>query len=101
MRWPYPRTPLIARNLPPLYSEGQRVLTERVKAQFPVGMSEALVIDELRRQGFSIHAHSIESNLKSATVTRVLVIKTLWSVRWHARAGRIEDIWGVYGAIAP
>ncbi len=101
MRWPYPPTPLIGRNLPSGYSEGERVFDERVKAQFPVGMSEALLVDQLRNQGFSVNTDHVESALRSATVTQGIVIKTLWSVRWYASADQIEDIWGVYGAIAP
>lgn len=74
---------------------------ERVKAQFPVGMSEALLVDQLRNQGFSVNSGGFESALRSASVTKGIVIKTRWSVRWYASADRIEDIWGVYGAIAP
>jgi hypothetical protein len=52
----------------------------------------------LRNQGFSVVS---SPKMTFATIKRGLIIKTVWSVRWRARAGRIEEIWGVYGAIAP
>lgn len=98
MRWPYPRTPLIGRNLPSNYDEGERIFDERVRATFPIGSSEAALIQALRRQGFSVDPGP---RWASATIKRGLIIKTIWSVRWRAEADRVREIWGVYGAIAP
>jgi hypothetical protein len=98
MRWPYPRTPSIGRDLPPKYDEGERVFDERVKAEFPIGSSEARLIKALRSQGFP---PASSTDMASATITRGLIMKTIWSVRWRAKEDRIEDIWGVYGGIAP
>jgi len=75
------------------------VFDARVKANFPKGMLEADLIAELRGQGFSIGADS--AACKSATKTTGLIFKKLWSVRWRARADRVEKVWGVYCVIAP
>src|SRR5947207_1140623 len=95
MRWPYPRTPSLGRNLPRLYAEAERVFDERVRAQFPIGMAEARLIGDLRSQGFRIGPEQCPSRM--ATITRGLIVQTMWSVRWEVSAGRIENVWGVYG----
>lgn len=38
---------------------------------------------------------------QSASIRQGTVIQKLWSVRWHPTDGRIDEIWGVYGVIAP
>lgn len=101
MRWPYPRTPLLGRNLPSNFDEGEREFDQRVKVQFPVGTHEADVVEALRRQGFRVDPTSPLDSCKSASIRQGLVIQKLWSVRWHATDARIDKIWGVYGAIAP
>lgn len=100
MRWLYPRTPPIGRDLPSNYAEGERVFDERVKAEFPIGSSEAVLIKELHRQGFSVDLAPKWAGA-GATITKGLITKTIWSVRWRAKADRIQEIWGIYGAIAP
>jgi hypothetical protein len=85
--------------LPSKYVEGTKVFDERVKARFPIGMSEVNLIQELRNQGFSIDRKYFDH--ESATITRGLVLRTIWSVRWRAKAGRVEEVWGIYGVIAP
>ena len=99
MRWPYPRTPTLGRGLPSNYAEGEKVFDRRVKARFPKGMLEADLVAELRDQGFSVGRDS--ADCKSATKPRGIIFRTLWSVRWRARADRVEEVWGVYGVIAP
>ena len=99
MRWPYPRTPHLGRDLPSKYAEGEKSFDERVKARFPIGTREADLVAELRNQGFSIDRDS--ADCKCATKTRGLIFRTLWSVRWRAKADRIEKVWGVYGVMAP
>ena len=101
MRWPYPRPPALGRDLPSNYAEGERVFDERVKARFPIGMSEAELIKDLASQGFSVWSDPDKADLKTATVTRGLIFRNLWSVRWRVKSEQIEDVWGVYGVIAP
>lgn len=101
MRWPYPRTPALGRDLPSNYAEGERVFDARVKAKFRAGTSEAHLVEELQRQGFAVSSPADGSDCTSATVTRGIVFKCLWSVRWRAKEKRIEEVWGVYGIIAP
>ena len=101
MRWPYPRTPALGRNLTSELPEAKCLFDQRVKAQFPVGSSETSLVEELRKQGFAIGRDYRRVDWRSASITRGMLIKTLWSVRWRAKAGQIEDIWGVYGFIAP
>jgi len=100
MRWPYPRTPALGRGLPSNYAEGEKMFDARVKAMFPVGTPEARLVDALRRQGFAVEsAH--RPDCRSATVMKGLVFRHIWSVRWRSAEGRVEDIRGVYGVIAP
>ncbi len=101
LRWPYPRTPELGRDLPSNFDEGERMFDRRVKAQFPVGSLEAEVVDQLRRQGFRLNPAPPLDSCKSASIRQGFVIQKLWSVRWRATDARIDEIWGVYGAIAP
>lgn len=99
MRWPYPRTPKLGRNLPRDYQKGEAEFDRRVKAQFPRGTGEDCLVAHLRNEGFLVD--QTQSDCNSATITQGVVIKTLWSVRWRAIDGNVDDVWGVYGAIAP
>ena len=101
MRWPYRRTPALGRNLPSSYEEGNRLFDERVRKAFPIGMDEADLIRKLRKQGFPKPKDPSIDGCKISTVRSGLICIHLWSVRWRADAGRIEDIWGVYGVVAP
>jgi hypothetical protein len=94
------RTPEIGKNLPPPYREAEPMFDARVKERFPVGISEDEVVRALERQGFGRSAS--HKGVEGVTFTRNdLVMKTIWSVRWRATNGRIDEIWGVHGAIAP
>ncbi len=101
LRWPYPRTPLLGRNLPSNFDQGEREFDRRVKAQFPVGTQEADVAEALRRQGFRWNPAIPLDACRSMSIRQGIVIQKLWSVRWRATDQAIDDIWGVYGAIAP
>ena len=72
---------------------------QRVKARFPKGMHEADLIAELRKQGFSMRRDGVDC--KSATKSRGVIIRAIWSVRWRAEADRVDEVWGVYGFVAP
>lgn len=99
MRWPYPRTPELGKGLPATYEEGEREFDRRVKSQFPLGSCEDDLIAQVAEAGFRLDRSG--RPIRSATLTRGLIIKTLWSVRWRSSNGRIDEIWGIYGAIAP
>ena len=99
MHGPYHRVPALGRDLPSNYAEAEKVFDERVKAEFPVGMSEDRLVAELRKLGFRCNPD--QPACKSATVTRGLVFRHLWSVRWRASNDQVDDVWGVYGVIAP
>ena len=101
MRWPYPRRPRLGHDLPRTFSEGERVFDQRVKAQFPIGSSERAMVDHLRGQGFSVEAVPFHEGWRATDVRRGIIIQTLWSVRWRATDNRIEEVVGIYGAIAP
>ena len=99
MRWPFPRTPALGRDLPANYVEAERVFDRRVKERFPRGTSEDTLKAEVLKQGFKLLP--AYSNTQDATAYRGWIIKRLWSVRWRAERGLITEIWGVYGSRAP
>ena len=99
MRWPYPRTPELGKGLPAAYREGEKQFDRRVKTRFPIGSSENELIAQVVNEGFRLDRNG--GPIRSATLTRGLIAKTLWSVRWRSNNGRIDEVWGVYGAITP
>ena len=101
MRWPYPRIPPLGRHLPQKYIEGENVFDQRVRARFPIGSVECDMVNQLEIQGFSIDHGFDYEGWRSASIRRGIIIQTLWSVRWRATANRIEEVFGVYAAIAP
>jgi hypothetical protein len=98
-----PLAPEIGRDLSSNYADGKKVFEARLKARFPVGTSEQALLDELRRQGFErLPDHPGLGDFKSATFCRnELIFRTIWSVSWRSEGGRILEILGVYGCIAP
>lgn len=91
--------PEIARDLPTTYAEGEQVFDARLKARFPVGTAESVVIQELKGQGFTINEGS---NGRFATfIEKRLVVSNVWNVGWEADNGTISRIWGVYGGRGP
>jgi hypothetical protein len=95
-----PAEPQIGRDLPSTYAEGEQVFDRRVKVRFPAGTSEQSVIAELHRQGFRLLP--TREGVRDATFIRdEWIFQTIWSVRWRAKDGRIQEIWGVYGGRAP
>jgi len=98
-----PLAPDIGKGLPPDYAEGTKAFDARVKARFPPGTSEEALRAELKRQGFErLPDHPDPDGLRCATFCRnELIFKTLWSVRWRANGGRVGEIFGVYGCVAP
>ncbi|HEY6815035.1 MAG TPA: hypothetical protein VI168_05810 [Croceibacterium sp.] len=94
------RTPEIGKDLPIRCLEAESIFDARVKACFPAGASRDDVMRALEGQGFARSA--CRDGVESLTFTRNdIVMKTIWSVRWRATSGRIDEIWGVHGVIAP
>jgi len=92
--------PDLGRDLPPNFSDGERVFDQRVKARFPIGMSESELIAELQREGFDLRP-SVDDVQDASFVRSQLIFQTIWSVRWRATAGAVSEVWGVYGGRAP
>ncbi|MFM2371770.1 MAG: hypothetical protein RIS85_1492 [Pseudomonadota bacterium] len=55
----------------------------------------------LSKQGFTINQFAFSDGWRSAEVRWGIVVQTLWSVRWRSTDGQIDEVLGVYGAIAP
>lgn len=89
----------MGKALPASYSEGEREFDERIKSRFPLGSNEADLIAYVSADGFKLDRGG--ANFRSATLTRGMVFKKIWSIRWRSNAGKIDVVWGVYGAIAP
>ena len=91
--------PEIARDLPATYAEGEKIFDSRLKARFPVGTSETDIVEELKRQGFSINEGP---NGRFATfIEKRLVVSNVWNVGWEADNGTLSKVWGIYGGRGP
>lgn len=93
------RTPELASGLPRKYSEGEAIFDARVKQRFPPGTAEHILMAELARQGFELDKSA--GAYRSATFSRGFILRTIWSVRWKSSGGQVEDIFAIYGVIAP
>ena len=95
--------PPLARGLPSKVLEAEPLFDRRVKARYPVGTPEEAVMGELGAQGFRpVGGTDGPAGYRDLTFRRKrFPFTTLWSVRWRARAGKIEEIWGVHGIRGP
>ena len=101
--------PEIGANLPEDVRLAEREFDERVKKAFVVGSEADLMIAELKRQGFEdprnwsddVGTPERYHDIRSMRYSTGSMFQTLWSVRWKEHEGRITEIWGVYGIIAP
>ena len=91
--------PEIARDLPATYAEGEQVFDARLKVRFPVGTTEGAIVEELKRQGFSINEGP--QGQFATFVEQRLVVSNVWHVGWEADNGTISKVWGVYGGRGP
>jgi hypothetical protein len=103
------RVPPIGGELPAKVDEAQTAFDLRVKQRFPVGSDAAAMVSILKDQGFDgpeswkrdFEQPSPEEHIRSMSFESGAMFSTLWSVRWRERRGKITEIWGVYGIIAP
>ena len=96
--------PELARDLSSDVRQAGPLFDRRVKEQYPVGMSADALLTELKTNGFRLvgESHDERGVVRDATFyRRRFPFATLWSVRWRESAGKIEEIWGVYGVIGP
>jgi len=98
MRWPFPRIPAICRNLPSNYEEGREEYDRRLTECFPVGTDEIEFYKELTRMGFKLRSGG---GHRWASIKHGIVFRDIWYVRWFAMDGKIEEVSGDYGVIAP
>lgn len=73
----------------------------RVKAAFPVGVSEQQAVSSLKEAGFKITPAGSDGYASADLKRGNMVCQTIWSVRWKADAGAIREIFGVYGHRCP
>lgn len=98
------RLPDLARGLPDNVTLAEAMFDERVRSRFPVGSSEAELVAHLRQEGFEAPDSSKDGRGVWHDATfwrRRWPFRTLWSVRWRARAGELEEVWGVHGIVGP
>lgn len=91
--------PEIARDLPATYAEGEQVFDERLKARFPVGTPESTIVQELERQGFTVHDG--QHGRFATFMEKKLIVSNVWNIGWDVENGTISKIWGVYGGRGP
>lgn len=91
--------PEIAQGLPPNYAEGEQVFNARLEDRFPVGTAEGALVEELKRQGFSIKDGS--SGQFATFIEKNMIVSNVWNVGWEVENGTISKIWGIYGGRGP
>ena len=93
------KVPELAQDLPSNYAEGQQVFDARLKAKFPPGTDEAKLVEALKNDGFTV---SESSNEHFATFNDgSFPVASVWNIGWKTDAGRLTEIWGVYGGRGP
>lgn len=98
MRWPFPRIPKICRNLPSNYEEGKAEYNRRLREHFPVGTDEIEFYKEQTRLGFELKT---AEDHRWASIRHGIVFRHIWYVHWFAMDGKVEEVSGHYGVIAP
>ncbi len=103
------QVPPIGADLPEKVDQAQPAFDQRVKQRFPLGSEAAAMISALKQQGFEgpeswepdFEQPSPGEHIRSMDFRSGSLFSTLWSVRWRENRGKITEIWGVYGIIAP
>jgi len=96
-----PSLPPIADKLPSDIRDAEPEFDRRVKAAYPIGSPEENTVADLRRAGFEVSSRALDG-YRSADIKRAdAICQTIWSVRWKADAGRLREVFGVYGFRCP
>lgn len=101
--------PPIGADLPQKVDQAQAAFDLRVKQRYPAGSDATVMVSVLKEQGFEgpeswepdYEQPSPEEHIRSMDFRSGSIFSTLWSVRWREKGGKITEIWGVYGIIAP
>lgn len=91
--------PVIGRDLPATYAEGEKVFDARIKAHYPVGGDPKIMANDLRRQGFEVL--ETESGGSAHFSDKGFPIASIWSVGWDIEAGKLSNVWGILVAAGP
>ena len=98
--------PPLGSHLPHTFAEADPAFDARVRARFPIGTEEAVVVRELVRERFKITAvHAPPINNPDGFTAEAdhggnmgIACELKWTVIWRADQGRISAIEGHYGA---
>ena len=97
--WKYPNfiaeigSPKITRNLPANWEEGKIEFNRRVQAAYPIGMSEADIISQLKKTGFEVNDASAEFSRS------IFPCKLDWEINWTLNPnGTVKDITSDYSS---
>ncbi len=95
--------PPLARGLPKDPTAASQAFNSRLDQRFPVGSSDAALIQELQSEGFDIATLGEDKAPLQFIATRTVIRGTCriaWTVSWGANNGRIVAITGSYGAVS-
>jgi hypothetical protein len=93
------KVPQLARDLPSTYTEGEKVFDARLKAKFPPGTDEDKLVEALSGDGFKI---LVSPTGRFATFSDGrFPVASVWNIGWKTDAGKVTEIWGVYGGRGP
>lgn len=94
-------TPPIARNLSRTIAMSEQQFEGRVEATFPLGSSEAEMIETLERQGFTRQEADFGGEVGRLPYMGVSLPRGFCgvniSIYWEAEEGRLTDVRGNYG----
>ncbi|WP_407526156.1 hypothetical protein [Methylobacterium oryzisoli] len=93
--------PPLARDLPANFREADAAFKARIAAVFPIGSSEAALVERLRAQGFALPAGQAtpDGPRESRAVFRQTSFpcNLAWHVRWRAEHDRLVEVSADYG----
>lgn len=95
---PFP-LPELARDLPSKFTEGNSVFNDRVQNKFGGNQKETAIVEELRKEGFTIFDGVNEAGRRQAILKGGNFVCNLrWEVSWLVdKDGMISDLVGKYG----